>query len=787
MRYFRLAVRGLFRRGNSNIIKILCLAAGLALGLLLIAKVCFERSYNDFIADADRIYIIQESFDRGGEQGTLTFPQISGGVLPAMRDELPQIETGTLIANLGTMLLISENNDSLNLRGYAADSLFLHTLSLPMVIGNDLTAFSNPSSIMISKSYADALGGPEKAMGQVLHNGEVEGEALTVTGVFEDMPENTHFGMEMLLSINIMGERSLSNWHGNDRYQAYVKVHPGTDIEALEQEMRRVQGEHVDIEEMIRNNEDMRYSLKPLLAIHTDEPDVKASNRLMLTLGIMLIAVAMLNYILLIVSTIVGRSRTTAIEKCYGAGTRDIILRTFAEATVHMLLALGIAALLVFLFKDTVMRLMRVSLDGLFAPSTLIILCGVVALVLVVAVWVPSMMYSKVPVAVAFRGAVGRKRWWKVTLLFVQFVGVSFLIAVMATMVRQYDFIFKADTGYSYDRLAIAYVGFDYQHRLAMEQEVRKNPAVEQVAFCSQALWKRASGNNAYLPGSDERLINFADLYSITDNYFDLLEIPIADGMVFTPGELNDKSIMVSRSFVDGVSKVAGWKDGPIGKKLRLSEHSNTGDDLYVIVGVYEDFRIGTVDSQEERPSVMFYDFNGNSYFPPCIMLIKLSGMSQDVISELSQAIDSPVSSIYQEMERQFVDEKNLRDSLMICCFVALVIALAGLIGYTIDEINRRKREIAIRKVSGAETTDVVKVISKDVAILSVPALAIGISLGQMAGLHWLESFAQRSPLTLWELFGIGGALFVLIIGCVAIRAARAANVNPNEIINLNE
>ena len=130
MHYFRLALRSLFRRGNGNIIKILCLAAGLALGLLLIAKVCFERSYNDFIADADRIYRMVESFDRGGSQGMVTFPSISGAVLPAMRDEIPQIETGTVMSEVGVQLLITENNDSLSMRAYAVDSL-LYTSPSP--------------------------------------------------------------------------------------------------------------------------------------------------------------------------------------------------------------------------------------------------------------------------------------------------------------------------------------------------------------------------------------------------------------------------------------------------------------------------------------------------------------------------------------------------------------------------------------------------------------------------------------------------------------------------------
>lgn len=788
MHYFRLALRGLLRRGNSNIIKILCLAAGLALGLLLIAKVCFERSYNDFIPDADRIYIIEETFDRGGEQGTSTYPRVSGGVLPAMRDELPQVETGTRMVLITYGYLISENNDTLSITGYGADSLLMSTLGLPMVLGNPSTALSQTMSVMISRSFADKLGGPEKAMGMPLHFDTADGQVLTVTGVFEDLPDNTHLDFDVLLSLEHMGEWSLNNWQGNDRYEAYIKVRPGTDIGELEEDMRAVQARHIDVDELVRNNDDTRYTLKPLLDIHVSDDDVKDSNQLMLLLGIMLIVISVLNYILIIISTLVGRSRATAIEKCYGAGTRQIVGRTLAEASLHMFLALAIAAVLVVVFRETVMRLLSVRLESMLAPATVGVLIGIVAALLIFSVVVSSMIYVNVPVAVAFRGVVSKKRWWKIGLLFVQFVFVSLLVTLMATMAKQYDHLFKADTGYAYENLAFSRISPKYEWQQTVISELKKLPAVDGVTLCFSVPWYGASGNNVSLPGSTEKLLNYADLYTVSDNFFDVLEIPVVEGSVFPSDQLNDRSMMVSRSFAEKICKEVGWDDGIIGKELRSTDHSHDINDAFTVIGVYEDFIIGNLHNAENRPSAIFYDHHCNTDYAPTWLLMKLNDMSQEVMSKIDQITYSGYPrTVHAIHERQYQEDKNVRDSIMICCLVALVIALAGLIGYAIDEINRRKREIAIRKVNGAETTDVVRIICRDVTLLSIPALAIGIAMGYMIGLHWLESFAMTWPLTIWEMLGIGVALWALIVGCVGLRAARAARVNPTESINANE
>ncbi|MCM1451789.1 MAG: ABC transporter permease [Clostridium sp.] len=775
-------MRGLFRRGNSNIIKVLCLAAGLALGLLLVAKVCYERSYNDFIADAERIYVIEETFDRGGDQGSYTFPRVSGGVLPAMVEGIAQIETGARLVDFGYSALISAKNDTLNLRSFLADSTLMQTLSLPMKAGNPLKAFENPYSVMINESTAKMLGGIEETMGQSLRL--AEGEAtLTVTGVFEDLPDNTHLSFEALISIVHMSEWSLNNWGGNERYESYIKAVPGAEADKLEGEMLKVQANHMDMDEVDRNGH-LRYSLKPLLDIHVADPEVKASTNFMLTLGIMLISMTIFNYMLLVISTMASRTRATAIEKCYGAGTSEIAKRTFAEVATHLTLALALAAALIWIFKGTAMRLLEVNLASLMAPATIGVLIGVVILVLVLSVFGPSVLYSRVPVAVAFRGSISTNRWWKLALLFMQFVGVTFLAVTMAYMAKQYNYLFHADAGYSYENLAYANVGTDYSHRQAVEQEVKKVPGVENVTFCFQTIWTGSSGNNVKLSGSGDEVLNYADLYTITDNYFDVLEIPIIAGEVFTPGELNENKIMVSRSFAEKVGNAAGWRDGAVGKRVILTEHSNTGDDYFEIVGVYEDFRIGSMDRCEYRPSVVFYDLNGNGYLRPYNMLVKLKDIDTETLKQVEQAVGDKVQTLHQVMERQFEKDKNMRDSLMICCAVALVIALAGLVGYSIDEINRRKREIAIRKVNGAESTDVVRVICKDVAILSAPAIAIGAAMGYITGMRWLENFTRTSPLSIWEILGIGAALFLIIVGCVAFRAAKAANVNPTEIIN---
>ena len=591
----------------------------------------------------------------------------------------------------------------------------------------------------------------------------------------------------MLGSLAGYSVQSTTNWVGNDRYVAYVKLLPGTTPESLAPSIRRMQERNQDLEGLKKAGVDLFYTISPLQDIHNNNEDVKDMNAMLLFLATILIVIAVLNYILVVISTLIGRTKEVAVHKCYGASGKDILGMILSESLLHLLLALLLGAFLILVFRGKVEDLLSASLSALFTLPTVTLLAGICLVVFGVTCLVPTWLFLRIPVASAFRSVKESKRYWKLCLLFVQFVATAYLVALLITISRQYDKMITSDPGYAYENLIYCNTtGVGAQERERAIDELRRLPQVDQVGCSTELPFYYASGNNVSLPGEDRELFNIADMYFVSDNYFKIMEIPVVEGKAFQPGEANDDKVMVSRKFVDLMEKTAGWTGSPLDKGVMITEHSN-GTKVFTISGVYEDFRIGSLKGPDTRASVLFYN-TPDSYNPAKIILIKMHTMSSENLAQINEILAGAMpdkvveASVYKmDILNQYQDDRDFRDSIMISGLVTLIIALIGLLGYTADETNRRGREIAIRKVNGATAIDILRMISKDISYIAIPALAIGAAIAYVSASGWLEKFAERIHLSAFIFIGAALFVYVIIIGCVLFRAWRTADENPVE------
>lgn len=428
---------------------------------------------------------------------------------------------------------------------------------------------------------------------------------------------------------------------------------------------------------------------------------------------------------------------------------------------------------------------MSASLSALFTLPTMSILLGICVVVFAVTGFVPTWLFMRIPVASAFRSVKESKRYWKLCLLFVQFVATAYLVALLVTISRQYDTMISSHPGYAYENLVYCNTrGVDRQVRDRAMAELRRLPQVDIVSCSTELPFSYPSGNNVNLPNDDRDLFNIADMYFVGDNYFDLMEIPVVEGQDFRPDEANADKIMVSRKFTELMEKTAGWTGSAIGKGVMISEHSK-GTQVFTICGVFDDFRIGSLKGPDTRASVFFYA-TPDCYNPPSNILIKMNTMSSDNLAEvnriLSEAIPGKVveASVYKmDVVRQYQDDRDFRDAIMISGIVTLIIALIGLLGYTADETNRRGREIAIRKVNGATAASILRMLSKDISYIAFPALTVGVAIAYINASGWLEKFAERIHLSFFMFIGAALLVYVIIITCVLVRAWNVANENP--------
>lgn len=785
MKNFYISFRTLFKKGRHNDIKILSLGVGLAMGLVLIAKVCFELSYDNFYPESDRIFAIQENFSIGDKSND-GFPCVSGGVAPGMKVEIPGVVAATRCERTGEMVMKTPDNKKYTAIFMLADSCFYDVLPREMLVGNARETLSRPLYALVSEEMAGKIN-PDGAdvIGKTFEVQTFPGVQITVGGVFKDVPKNTHLYYDVLVSLStfkaITGWSKDDQWLGGDSFNAYVLLQPGLSADDMLQPMAEMLDRHVDSKKL--KEQGMTYSifLRPLGELYASSPATKRMAVMLTAIAFAILFAALMNYVLLVISSMVTRSKDVAIHKCYGATGWNITDMIFSEAFLNLLISVGLSTLLVFGFRRIVEELLGTSLSSLFTPDTLMILLGVCVLVFLVAGLLPSQLFARIPVALVFRSYTNSRRSWKKALLFIQFVAVGFLVCLLIVIGWQYSFMVNDNPGYSYERLAFCNLeGVPQSSRKALMDEIRKQGEVEDVTTCYELPAFSGSGDIVYRPGSEDAVAHFRDLYGTNANFVSLLEMKVIEGQAFDESYSDSMQlVMVSRQMATELANAFQWKDGVVGKKLDIGGHGT--DDPFTVVGVYDDVRMGRIDQEGMVNSAIFFSKRAEQ-----TLVVKFRERNAENLAHINNVIkeflpDREINLIdYRFSLTKLYDTSRIfRDSVMAGGIITLIIALIGLIGYINDETNRRGKEIAVRKINGATERDILRLISSDIVWMALPAILIGAGASWFASEKWLQQFSEKIPMNAGLFLTGSVVVLAVILLTVVYRTWMVANANP--------
>lgn len=785
MKNFYISFRTLFKKGRHNDIKILSLGVGLAMGLVLIAKVCFELSYDNFYPESDRIFAIQENFSIGDKSND-GFPCVSGGVAPGMKAEIPGVVAATRCERTGEMVMKTPDNKKYTAIFMLADSCFFDVLPREMLVGNARETLSRPLYALVSEEMAGKIN-PDGAdvIGKTFEVQTFPGVQITVGGVFKDVPKNTHLYYDVLVSLStfkaITGWSKDDQWLGGDSFNAYVLLQPGLSADDLLQPMAEMLDRHVDSKKL--KEQGMTYSifLRPLGELYASSPATKRMAVMLTAIAFAILFAALMNYVLLVISSMVTRSKDVAIHKCYGATGWNITDMIFSEAFLNLLISVVFSTLLVFGFRRIVEELLGTSLSSLFTPDTLMILLGVCVLVFLVAGLLPSQLFARIPVALVFRSYTNSRRSWKKALLFIQFVAVGFLVCLLIVIGWQYSFMVNDNPGYSYERLAFCNLeGVSQSSRKALMDEIRKQGEVEDVTTCYELPAFSGSGDIVYRPGSEDAVAHFRDLYGTNANFVSLLEMKVIEGQAFDESYSDSMQlVMVSRQMATELANAFQWKDGVVGKKLDIGGHGT--DDPFTVVGVYDDVRMGRIDQEGMVNSAIFFSKRAEQ-----TLVVKFRERNAENLAHINNVIkeflpDREINLIdYRFSLTKLYDTSRIfRDSVMAGGIITLIIALIGLIGYINDETNRRGKEIAVRKINGATERDILRLISSDIVWMALPAILIGAGASWFASEKWLQQFSEKIPMNAGLFLTGSVVVLAVILLTVVYRTWMVANANP--------
>ena len=781
------------RRKSDLIIKVLSLGVGMAIAVILIAKVCFELSYDNVYKDIDRIYKIRTGAVMQGEDKD--FGQVSGAIAPGFKAEVPGVLEATRFTSIfnSENFIIDDDGSKVAAEHLLADSCFFRIFNRQFLAGEPEKALRSWSGdVAISKTFAEKLGGVGAAVGKQIANEDNPNLKLIVCGVYEDFPKNGSIHADVILSIEAMSQRSLSNWVGNDRYVAFVKLAEGVDPASLKDAIHEMQKAHQPLEEMEKSGLTLWYFLSPLATEHSSRPEVRNLVFILSIIAALLLLVSIMNYVLVAISDVIRRAREVGVRKCYGAESWDINRILLRETACNLGLSLAVAAALVLAFRGAIESLLGVPVQDLITPLSVWIVICVVVLVFLVSAIIPAQMFTRIPISSAFRGYKESKRRWKISLLAFQFAINAVLVSLVLIVSFQYRKVLNTDPGYEYKNLVYeTFPSYDQTKMNAIAGALRSLPEVEAAELTYTLPFEKASGNNVYLPGDDRELFNIADEYGASEGFFDMMGFRLVEGSV--PKGPND--VAVSKSFVTKMAAFADWSDGAVGKIVNISEH-----DQVTICGVYEDYVIGDVTDMDDRPSVRFcwnrdfytdadkdvdkYDWSGLMH----TIVIKLNEVTpaamrkvEKTIKEVAPDSDAEVKSYSETLVNMYDSTKQMKRTYELGSLFALLIAIIGLISYVRDENYRRSAEIAVRKVNGAQSSEIVSMLVMDILKVAVFAVIIGDAGAWLVAHYWLQQFPVKIALN--PLFFIVADIIVLtiIVSVIVLGSLRIAHTNPVE------
>ena len=764
-------------RFNDLLIKVLSLGIGLAATIVLIAKICFELSYDNAFDGVERIYRIYTGSERQGQPAD--YPTISGGVALGFRSEVPGVIEATRVTSLlDNPHYFDEEGHLLNGSMVLADSCFFRIFDRPALAGDPGAVLAVRGGLAVSRSFAEKLGGAEEALGKLIWNEEHPDLKLAIGAVFEDFPANSSFDYDLLLSMETYSPSSTENWLGNDRYFGYVKLGEGVDPHALGDAIRRMQEAHQPLDELEQNGLRMWYYLRPFDRMHTSDPEVRTQIAILSVVAFLLLCISLLNYILIVLSSMVKRSREMGVRKCYGAGTADIYVLLLREAALHLLLALGLAVLLILAGHGIIGELLGIPFATLLIPQSLAAIGGVLAVVLLISIVVPAQLYLRVPVDAALKHYTDRSRRWKLALLGVQVFINIFLAAMLLVIAAQYRLVLDDNPGYDCDNLLYLRTNPDEQVR--MRDVLLRHPEVVGVEAVAELPFDGAPGDNIRDEAGRE-LFNVADNYEATAGFFDLLAIPFVAGRA----PQNPTECAVDEAFAAKAGEFFDWSDGAVGKTIDITGHAQRH---FTISGVYRRILTGNRIWSDPRPAVRFYgDWQDDTNYMPWL-LVKVKRLEPELLQRLAQRVAEELGGRPVELQSYaaalhaaYDTSRKVRNTLFAGELFALLIAFIGLLGFLRDETLRRSKETAIRKINGAGIGDILALFARDLARLSGAAAAAACAAAWWAAARWLEQFAVQVPLAA----GYFAAATALVLGVVAAAVVagcwRIATANPVE------
>lgn len=805
------AIRSLKKNKFFSLLNISGLAIGMAVFLLIAQYVQFEKSYENFIPNKENIYRVKlEAFDKN--ELIMATAENYPGVGPALQTELPEVISYARLYNMGyknNVVITNENAkpDPIAFRQRRflyADSTFLPMMGYEMVLGNAKDALSQPFTAVISQKYAKMYFGKEDPIGKTLHlrDDDFVDELAKVTGVFKELPVNTHLKFDVLFSYNSLyargdwaTQRYRSGWRRTDMY-TFVQLKPGTDPKKTEAKFPAIVAKYKP--ELKESTQKQVLGLQPLKDIHltsdlTEEPEANGNARTVFFLGLIglfVLVIAWINYVNLSTARASERAKEVGIRKVIGAVKGQLVSQFLTEAALVNLLSVLIAWGLAFLSLSSFNRLSGLSFDKSYLVQPWFIALLVILWLIgsLLSGFYPALVLSAFrPIIVlkgkfqtASRGVLLRKG-----LVVAQFIASIALIAGTFIVYRQLKYMTSRNMGMNINQvMVIERPGIaDTSQAVfnssidAFRNEVKKDPTILNASSSFTIPGKQREYKTIikkYGNISDSTTVRFN---SMDYDFLDVFKMKLIAGRNFSKEFPNDDDTSVI--ITEKAAEQLGYKtpQDAIGKTIEIPQFRWKP----IIVGVINDYHQLSLKKPLD-PTVIACGLYNGEYYSLRINTADISKTIENVRKAWTTAFPgNPLEYFFLDeyFDRQYASERKFEKLFVTFAVLAIIIGCLGLFGLSAYTASQRIKEIGIRKVLGASVPDITKMLSKDFLKLVIIAVVIATPIAWWAMSKWLEDFAYRVNIS-WWIFAVAGALALIIaMLTVSLQAIKAAIANP--------
>ena len=803
--FFINAIRTMRKQRGFFLLNISGLAIGLTSFMFITLYVIHELSYDRFHKNYENIYSLKVVGRMAG--GILNQAVTAAPMARALLNDYPEVLHATRVTQMGAWLIRFGENKFNEDGVLFADSTFFSVLDFKLLTGDPKTALVKPRSMILTEEYAKKYFSNQDPMGQKMI---VEADTIlyTVTGVVQNVPDNSHIKFDMLASMSTYPDRANNeNWVSHNFY-TYIVVKDGTNIDALQNKFQGMVTKYVgpqlqqilgfSINDFRKAGNDFSYVLEPLKDLHLKgatqynlEPLGSLTTvYIFAVIALLILIVAIINYVNLATAKSAGRAKEVGVKKVAGVNKSGLIFQFLAESLIIVTVAAILAVLFVYAFTPSFNQLIGKELSVSLFDSFLGFI-SLIALVIIVGIsagFYPAFVLASFNPVEVLKGTLNpgsMSKKLRGLLVVFQFTVSIVIITGSIIVSNQLNYMTKKDLGFKKENLIIIRRPDAFYRQLEpFRDQLLQIPGVEKVGFSRQVPGTNFN-NNAFFNDEDpEKKTYLLQQAQVSLDFPQALGVHLLEGRFFSREYSTDSTaVLINEAAV----KSLGLKN-PVGKFI-LQPRGPQQFQKYKIIGVMKDFNITSLHKAIDPVCFLVMGKGrGDQY-----ATVRLTGND---INATIKAIEQKWQSFttMQPFQYDFFTDtwNNLYKSEMktgkifiLFSVLAIFIACLGLLGLVTFITNKRTREIGIRKTYGASILVVLRLLSKEVVYLILISSLIAYPIAYFGSKYWLEGFASKVKVS--PLIYIMATLIVLVVGWLSIsyQTIKAANYNPARALRI--